>query len=110
MGRWAQSRRRGTGISAAPTLPAPETPELTLIGAEVRQLAQGGDDTGGTVRLESSGDGVSGWLSEGEWPWQANFNWGDGFEESGLYVHASEVGNGVSYSGPSAWCEAMGPL
>lgn len=101
MGRWAQSRRRGGCAPPAASLPAPPAPDLVVEDGELFQSATGGDDTGGQVRLYTSYNGDPPWVLDSQVAWESVHNWGDISTWDGQYVRATEVGNGVAFSGES---------
>ena len=101
MGRWSQARLRGSvGLGAGPAGPPP-APVLDDSSGDVIQTAQGQDDTGGTLVLETSEDGGDNWDVWEAAAWAASKNWGNSAQFDLLLVRAKEVGNDITYIGES---------
>lgn len=101
MGRYAQARRRGGVAGAAPALTPPPAPGIGIVGGDVIQTALGGDDTGGLVKLYTSGDGEEPWTFYTQAAWEAVHNWGSELLLPPGWVRVTEAGNGSAYDGES---------
>jgi hypothetical protein len=70
---------------------------LAIQGDDLVQTATGRDDTGGDLFLWASNDGISGWAVLLFAEWDSPYYWGSTEGYSGLYLKATESGNGTAY-------------
>jgi len=107
MGKWAQSRKRGSSAGPVITLPAPTKPALADIDDAITQSAQGTPDVGGIITLESAPTALGPWTPVNTAPWQDVYSWGDHADYLGLVLRCKETGNGVDFAGDSEWSEIL---
>jgi hypothetical protein len=101
MGRWAQARRRGKANNVMPGVGPPPAPMLAIDGSDLVQTANGAADTGGLCRLYYRVSPASVRALVQEAPWVAVQVYADGAEGPVGFYNATEVGNGLAYSGES---------
>lgn len=109
MGRWAQAQRRGGDGPGLPSLGPPPAPVLSVDHGEVMQTAQGADDTGGQIVLESSDYPEGIYFVEDTDGWAVEQDWGAKDSYPGKYLRAKEVGNGSAYVGSSPYSNILIP-
>jgi hypothetical protein len=101
MGRWAQQRKRGSIGHKLEGLQAPPAPIIALVGDSLKQSAQGGADTGGTVSLYRSPDGLAPFELQSVDAWESSYDWGTSEDIGHGVYRATETGNGFAYFGES---------
>jgi hypothetical protein len=70
-------------------------------GQDGHSTATGADDDGGKCYLFSSATGNAPWTLRRELPWARVAAWGDCSEFEGVWLLATERGNGFTYRGMS---------
>lgn len=102
MGKWSQYRRRGKPQNQSAAGPgAPPAPTLSVSDGHVLQTANGGTDTGATCTLYTSTDGGITFLFFDSEDWAHLYDWGPASNFTGIFVYATETGNGTTYIGES---------
>ena len=107
MGRWAQSRRRGGRPSSGTTHPPPPAPVIGIVADELVLDPQGEDDTGGKFEMEYSATGEDPWAFWTDAPWADPGSFGLVTNINPGFYRGREIGNGIRYSGPSAYSNAF---
>lgn len=102
MGRWAQAKRRGGGVSAGGVLGAPLAPRLFEDGGSLWTESYSPDNTGGFLRLEWRPDEETAFEMWGSAPWAAFNEWASTDTLDPGDYRAIEIGNGSTYVGESA--------
>lgn len=84
----------------------PPAPIIREVAGDLVQDAQGLADIGGLCRLYS-GPTIDGpWELAGELPWDISLDWGALSFFPQEWLRATEVGNGVAYTGESEYSNA----
>jgi len=107
MGRWAQSKRRGsTGVNPG-LLGPPPAPTLEVNDGHLWQYAQFEDDVGGRCQLWQSEteNGVYSFYDEAAF--QVNLDWGPAAAYADHWWKALQIGGGQQYVGTSDWSGAL---
>jgi hypothetical protein len=103
MGKFRTYARRGTETAPPVPLAAPPIPILYVPEDDVLQLAQGADDTGGTIQLQRQDNDLGYWHDFDTAAWEDSHVWGWVFQLVGYRYRAVEIGNGTTYAGASPW-------
>jgi hypothetical protein len=103
MGRWAQANRRGGGGAALAGLQPPPAPVLAEDAGALKSFAQGSPDDGGECRLYYSATLGGPYDLYSAVAWAQTYEWADVSSLDPGFYAATELGNGVAYSGLSAF-------
>lgn len=102
MGKWAQSRKRGSGETVEIAVTPPPAPTLSDDGSYLIQTANGTDDTDGSILLERGDTPAGPWNPVDVAEWATPYAWGSLAGLAGFVYRATESGNGTAYVGISA--------
>jgi hypothetical protein len=105
VGRWSQSKRRGSTVPPAETLPAVPPPVLSELGVDLIQTSGAVPDVGGHIYFEEALSEEGPYTPRADGAWTAVKLWGLSGEFTGHWLRGSETGNGTTWATTRVYSE-----